>query len=269
MKHTKCLMESAILLGVAAVLSALPLVSLPYGGSVTLASLFPLLLLSYRHGFKWGLPAGIAFGVLQQLLGLSGLSYFTTWQSVVAVVALDYLLAFGAVGVGGVFRPLLRTQRGALVAGGALVCLLRYACHVISGATVWAGVSIPTKAALAYSLIYNATYMVPESIVLLLVAYYLGSVLDFRRETVVRMSGATTWGGRRRPLAAVGGFLLMAGLVFDTVWVFSHVQSAETGEFDLSLLAGNFSLWLPVLLVTASAVLLSVALSLVTKRRAE
>ncbi|MBQ8911953.1 MAG: energy-coupled thiamine transporter ThiT, partial [Clostridia bacterium] len=56
---------------------------------------------------------------------------------------------------------------------------MRYICHVISGCTVWAGMSIPTGGAFVYSLIYNATYMLPETIILILVSYYLGTSLDF------------------------------------------------------------------------------------------
>jgi thiamine transporter len=49
------LTESALLIAVAAVLSVLKIVDMPAGGSVTACSMLPLLLVSYRHGTKWGL----------------------------------------------------------------------------------------------------------------------------------------------------------------------------------------------------------------------
>ena len=158
-ERTKKMTECAIMVAFATVLSIVPLAQLPYGGSITIASMLPIVLISYRRGLLWGTGAGLLFGVIQQLLGLSNLSYFTTWQSIVAIVLLDYLLAFGVAGLGGAFRRLRIGQREALLLGAVLVSVLRYLCHVVSGATVWAGLSIPTEAALAYSLVYNATYI--------------------------------------------------------------------------------------------------------------
>ncbi len=74
----------------------------------------------------------------------------------------------------------IRSQSGALTAGIVLACVLRYICHVISGCTVWAGVSIPDAAALWYSIVYNATYMLPETLVCVVGAQCICRMLDFR-----------------------------------------------------------------------------------------
>ena len=225
------LVESAIMLAIATVLSLLKLIDLPYGGSVTVASMLPIIIISYRHNVKWGLLTGLAFGIIQQLLGLKTLSWVTTWQSILAVILLDYIIAFAVAGLGGVFRK-ITSQPKALLLGALLVGILRYLCHVISGATVWAGLSIPTNAALIYSLGYNATYMIPETIVTMIVGYYIGSVLDFRRENVTRL--------RREENAAfpilkfAAGLVIVCALVAVTVLVFGQIQNAETGEFDIT-----------------------------------
>ena len=147
MKNTKvkALVESAILIAIATVLSLIKIIDLPYGGSVTIASMFPIAIISYRHGIKRGCAAGIVYGVIQQLTGLNTLSYFTSWQSIVAIIMIDYIIAFAVSGLGGIFRKIVKKQSTALVLGVLLVGILRYACHVITGATVWASVSIPTK----------------------------------------------------------------------------------------------------------------------------
>ena len=266
-QSTKRLVESALMVAVATALSLFTVAQLPYGGSVTVASMLPIILIAYRHGIGWGLGAGAAYAVLQQLLGLSNLSYFTTWQSIVAIILLDYLLAFTVAGLGGVFRRVIKRQSMALVCGALLASVLRYACHVISGATVWAGLSIPTEAALLYSCGYNATYMLPETIVLLLAAWYLGSVLDFRREQPVRMvsdAGEKASSGWMAVIMAVGAIVVAA----DTVLIFHNLQNGETGEFDFSGLAAESfadSCWLPVLVVTAVGVLVIAGL-LVARR---
>ena len=267
-ERTKKMAECALMIAFATVLSVIPLAQLPYGGSITVASMLPIVLISYRRGLAWGTGAGLVFGVIQQLLGLSNLSYFTTWQSIVAIVFLDYLIAFGAAGLGGICRKSALAPRHALLVGSLFVSVLRYLCHVVSGATVWAGLSIPTEAALAYSLAYNATYMIPEGIVLALSAFYLGSVLDFRSERIRRLPMAHSTSRTSGWLGAGAGLLLTFALIFDTVSVFSCMQSPETGEFDLARLQGSAltAPWLGILLVTLIALSLAVALLLVRRR---
>ena len=253
--RTRKLVEASLLIALATVLSVLKIAELPYGGSITLASMFPILLLSYRHGLRWGLGGGLVYGVLQQLLGLNNLSYFTTWQSVLAIILLDYIVAFAVVGLGGLFRRVTQQQNLSLGAGALFVCVLRYLCHVISGATVWAGLSIPDSAAIAYSLIYNATYMIPETVVLVAVAYYLGSLLDFRREQPVRLVREQNAPAEVGALSLLAGVFALIGVVVDVSLIFPRLQNGETGEFDITGLAVTDGLadsfWLPVIIVSA------------------
>ena len=268
--RTRRLVEASLLIALATVLSILKIAELPYGGSITLASMFPILLLSYRHGVRWGLGGGLVYGVLQQLLGLNNLSYFTTWQSVLAIIFLDYIIAFAVVGLGGIFRRAVTRQSLSLTTGAVFVCVLRYLCHVVSGATVWAGLSIPSGAALAYSFVYNATYMIPETIVLVSVAYYLGSLLDFRRDQPVRMARTRQMPAQVGALSALASVVALIGGVVDVSLIFPRLQNAETGKFDLSGLAVTdgfaHSVWLPVLIVTAACALISAGLLIARAR---
>ena len=265
-RRTRALVESAVMISLATVLSIFKLAELPDGGSITLASMLPILIVAYRHGAAFGFSAGLVYGVVQQLLGLKNLSYFTTWQSIVAIILLDYLVAFGVIGIAACFRR-LRDARLALLSGGLAACLLRYACHVLSGATVWAGLSIPTEAALAYSFIYNATYMIPETIVLLLVLGYLASALDFTSPVPRRIASE---GGGTAPLYFLfAGLSLLAALVFDVVSVFKNMQDPDSGEFTLSYL-GEVS-WLAVGIVSGVLFILAAVLFVIgiKKTRAE
>ena len=261
---TRRLVECAVLVAMATVLSVFKLAELPYGGSVTMASMLPLVIIAYRHGPLWGFGAGLSFGVIQQLLGLKNLSYFTSWQSIVAVIFLDYLLAFATPALAGFFRR-IRIQPLGMTMGALAACLLRYAFHVISGATVWAGLSIPTQAALGYSFIYNATYMIPEAIVLVLTAWYLGSLIDFRRAMPTRLAAE-----ERRAIsvyAVVAQLLIVAALIADTVLVFSHLQDPETGTFAVTqLTAGAFAGSWRMAAVILSAVAVVGAAALLTVR---
>ena len=250
---TRILAECALMLAVGVVLSLVKIIDLPYGGSVTAASMLPIIIISYRHGLKYGLITSLAFGIVQQLLGLNSLSYVTTWISIIAVILLDYIVAFTVIGLGGIFRKIIKNQAAALVAGTILACLLRYACHVISGATVWAGLSIPTNAALIYSFGYNATYMIPETIVTAALAYYIGSLVDFRNPTIRHM--VQTEKTKVPLLYWTGGLALAAGLIVDIACIFPFLQNPESGEFDFSGLSSVN--WMVVLIATAAAIVIA------------
>ncbi len=237
------------MIALATVLSLLKLAELPAGGSVTFASMLPIVLISYRHGAKYGLASGTVYGVIQQLLGLRTLSFVTGFASVVAVILLDYVIAFAVLGLGGAFRKSGMRQSLALVSGAALASVLRYICHVISGATVWAGLSIPTSAVLGGSLAYNATYMVPETLILLLVLFYISEALDLGARVPKRVARAEKISSAAFAIVLSGGVFLLGAAVYDVIVIFSALQtsgalavgalaSVPWGRIGLATLAG-------------------------------
>ncbi len=254
----KRLAEAALLIAMGTVLSVFKLIDLPYGGSVTVGSMLPVLIIAYRYGTGFGMASSLAFGIIQQLLGLKTLSYVTTWQSILAVILLAYIVAFMVIGLGGLFRK-LSSERLALVLGALLACILRFACHFTSGITVWKGISIPMKAAVIYSLGYNATYMIPETVIFVALAWYIGSVLDFRGDTVTTFQTVT---GKSLPvLKWIGGLLLAVAVIIDVRFVFSNLQNGETGDFDITGLSRTD--WKMVIIISAVAVVAALTLFIV------
>ena len=244
--RTRALVECAMMIAIASVFSMIKLVDLPYGGSVTIASMLPIVIISYRHGIGWGLGSGLAYGVIQQLLGLNTLGWVSGWQSIVAVILLDYIVAFAVIGLAGIFRG-VKSQSVALVCGSVLAGLLRYACHVVAGATVWAGLSIPDQAALLYSFAYNATYMLPEIIVLVIVAYYLGTAIDLRKDQPMRIARKES---PKNFMVKLGSGLLLSGmLIYDVSAIFSKLQNEETGDFFIQGLSDVN--WTRVIVISA------------------
>lgn len=278
---TKKLVESSIMIAFATVLSLFKLIDMPYGGSVTLASMLPMVIVSYRHGAVWGFGSGAVYAAIQQLLGLNNLSYVTGWQSVLAVIMLDYMLAFIAVGLGGTFRGALRriasdeaiAQGRELALGMILVCAVRYIFHTVAGATVWAGLSIPSTAALAYSLGYNATYMVPETVVNTLVALYLGGLVDFSKLLPTRFTAVETSRqaigakGLSKSLVYLASAVLSGAVIADTVIIFPHLQDRENGEFSFAYLSEVS--WNSVIIVSAVCVAVAVCLFIWAKLNAK
>jgi len=170
--RVKLLAESAIMVALATVLSMLKIWQSPYGGSVTLLSMVPIILLSLRRGVKVGLAAGFVYSVIQLLQGLSNLSWIPTPAGIVLCALLDYILPFTLLGLGGIFRG---KPWGAAL-GALLVTMLRYICHTVVGVAVWYELDLlwyaddPSHIVNLYgpwmfSMIYSAIYMVPEIII--------------------------------------------------------------------------------------------------------
>ena len=203
---TKRLTESAMLIAIAIVLelvSKMFIPEMPFGGQVTLVSMLPVVLISYRHGVRWGLVAGLGYAMIEMLLGARTVAaafqpgYFgdgTMILNALIMCVLDYLAAFTVLGLGGMFRSRIQNPGAALCCGSVVALTARYACHVLSGYILfsgWAewfftqdgfpawGASLvaalsPNMLGFVYSLVYNGMYMLPELILTAVVALFLG-----------------------------------------------------------------------------------------------
>ena len=256
------------MVALATVLSVIKIVEMPYGGSVTVASMLPIVIIAYRTGTAWGLGSGLVYAVIQQLLGLKSLSYFTTWQSILAIILLDYIIAFTVVGLGGVLRRIVKRQSYAICLGALGVSILRYICHVISGATVWAGLSIPDSAALIYSFGYNATYMLPEAVILIATAFYVGDCIDFRKNIPERIKRSNDCFGL---LISISGLPLLIALITAVANIAPTLQIMD-GENDGMFTLANLgeANWLLIGIVAVICVLVSAAVfvfALVSRKR--
>lgn len=177
----RVLCESAIMIALATVLSMIKVYKAPYGGSVTLLSMAPIIVLAMRRGTKAGLAAGFVHALIQLLLGISDVMWVPTAGGIALCILFDYILAFTALGLGGVFRKVRFTGNDtanliiASVLGALLATGLRFLCHIVSGAVIWYALDLEWYAddpghivhrygAWMFSLLYNGAYMLPEMI---------------------------------------------------------------------------------------------------------
>ncbi len=190
------LAECGIMLALAVILNEFTPIKLPFGGSVTFFSQLPIVIIGYRHGVKWGLFTGFAMGIIEMMFGLANFSYVTGIIAYLILIFADYVIAFSSLGLGGIFRGTIKNQALSLAAGGALVSVIRFICHFISGATIWGGYAEDTPV-LIYSLTYNGSYMLPELIITVVGALVIGSLLDLRspRLRSLKRAKATTTEG--------------------------------------------------------------------------
>lgn len=180
------LTESAVMIAFATVLSEIKITHLPFGGSITAFSMLPLIIIAYRYGTKWGLfSAGVA-GIFQLLLGMNNLRYGTGLLAVATIILFDYIIAYGILGLGGIFRGKFGNQGIEMAAGAVFTLTLRYLCHVITGFTVWKQWAPSDRSLAAYAFGYNATYMVPEIIITAIGSALVCIFLDFTSKDITR-----------------------------------------------------------------------------------
>ncbi|HIQ79268.1 MAG TPA: energy-coupled thiamine transporter ThiT [Candidatus Scatomorpha intestinavium] len=164
--------EAAMMLALALVLNHFKLWEMPQGGSVDFA-MVPIFFFALRWGVGWGLIEGFIFGTLQMFID-GAIAW--GWQSLL----LDYLIAFTPLGVAGLFRG---RGKGIFV-GITLGCVLRFIVHFISGVTIYA-ITMPTECLgmtfvnkWTYSLVYNGSYMLLDTIICIVIFALLYKPLD-------------------------------------------------------------------------------------------
>lgn len=157
--------ETAIMLALATILAELAVIKFPFGGSVTVFSQVPMVVISYRYGIKWGIFSGLSMGIIQMLFGLGNFAYVSGIAAYLILIFADYIIAFGALGLGGMLKGRFNNPVAELALGGVAVSAIRFICHFISGVTIWGDYSGGAQAVWEYSLTYNAGYMLPELII--------------------------------------------------------------------------------------------------------
>ena len=174
-KITLCAMMVAMPVVLAWVSKLIPLQWLN-GGSITLASMVPIIVVSIIVGSKWGVLAGIVYSGIQMLMGFYP-PPTRNFISFLLVIMLDYVLAFGCLGLAGMFYKMFGRKNWAMPVSALIVTFIRFVCHFLSGVIIW-GSSDPNMGAAAFSLFYNAGYMIPEIIISTVVTALLIPVIN-------------------------------------------------------------------------------------------
>lgn len=161
---TRMLALGAVCMALSNVLSMIKLFDMPQGGSITPASMLPLMLFAYVYGVGPGMTVGAVYGVMQFIIE----PYFLS----VPQMLLDYPIAFAMVGLAGLFSKSENRALG-LSLGVVLGSLGRFVAAVLSGVVFfaeYAGDQNPW----VYSIGYNGAYMLPECIICVVLALAVG-----------------------------------------------------------------------------------------------
>ena len=191
---TKCISTAGICVALSFTLSYVKLFELPYGGSVTLFSMLPVMLFAYVYGIKKGLVLGLLYGMLQAIQ-----DPFIVHP---AQFLLDYPIAFAMLGYAGSLtrakalsnKPRLKFTLSAIIAG-----TLRWLCHVLSGVFAFGAYALdavgksegvfsaltpsanPITNFWLYSTVYNG-YVFVDVLLVIIVGFVIFSSTSFKKE---------------------------------------------------------------------------------------
>ena len=177
-KKTRKMVECSILIAVSVILSFIKIYEAPLGGSVTLFSMVPLMIISIRHGLGWGLGSSFIFSVFKLWLGAGNFAYVPTVVGIIVVILLDYIVAYTSIGLAGAFRKCTFSKNEktnmtiTTTLGVVFACLVRFLSHFVNGAVVWYEITkngdwneyVHTVGMWVYSFVYNITYIGPETV---------------------------------------------------------------------------------------------------------
>lgn len=152
---------------------------LPYGGSVTLLSMLFIVLVSNWYGVKTGVLVGFAYGVLQFLQEPYFLSLFQ--------MCCDYVLAFAALGLSGLFRK----RKNGLLIGYIAAVVARGFFHSLGGYLYWMDYmpeNFPQSLRMLYPIIYNYSYLLAEGVITVIIIRLpaVSNALERIRKSAVR-----------------------------------------------------------------------------------
>jgi thiamine transporter len=159
---TTIMTHIGVALALGTVLKMIKFFQLPNGGSATLGSMVPILLIALFYGPEIGMLTGLLFGLIDFILG--------PYIMHPVQVLFDYPLAFTALGLAGYFRNKTKTH---MTIGVVLAIAARFMFHFISGIVFYGEYAQPGQSAAAYSFLYNLSYIGPEGVLCALVLILL------------------------------------------------------------------------------------------------
>ena len=177
---TKKITLCAVMIALATVLSLVPLYQAPFGGTVTLGSMVPLVLIGMLiKDNRFTVLACFAYSLVQMLLGFSA-PPTATFIYFLAVVMLDYIIAFTSISVVGPVSRAFKNDYVGLAVGSVTAMVARFICHFLSGILIWGVYAPEGQPVWLYSLLYNGGYMLPELVITTFVSGAIYAVVKKR-----------------------------------------------------------------------------------------
>jgi len=168
-------------------LSYAKLFEMPMGGSVTVASMLPVMLISIKYGIGTGLATCFTYSLTQLLQALASANVFPyceTPGTLVLCILFDYVVPFTLLGLAGLFHKIKLTKNTELnvYIGITSVVLLRFVCHFITGVAIWGQWAPDGMGKYLYSFLYNGGFLSLDFLICIVCA-----VLMFRKSEIRKL----------------------------------------------------------------------------------
>ena len=184
-KNLTVLTESAIMLALAFALSSAKLFEMPLGGSVTVASMLPIMLISFKWGTRAGLATSFLYSITQALQALAEGNVFPYCEGIdtlIVCIVFDYVFPFTILGLAGVFYGKLKNTNVDFIVGASFVVFLRFCSHFITGVYIWGQWAPEGMGKFVYSFLYNGGFLGVDFAILMVVL-----VLMLRSEEIKKL----------------------------------------------------------------------------------
>ena len=188
-KKIGILAECAVMLALAFALSMAKLYEMPLGGSVTVGSMLPIMMIGIKYGPKIGVGTAFLYSVTQALQALASgnvFPYCETGTTLVVCILFDYIVPFTILGLSGIFMKCssIRTEEVRAYIGMAATVVVRFLCHFITGVVIWKQWAPEGMGKYLYSFLYNGSFLGVDFAILLVIA-----VLMLRKNEIRRLLG--------------------------------------------------------------------------------
>ena len=163
-KKTTLLAECAVMLALAFALSLAKLFEMPLGGSVTVASMLPIMLISIKYGIAAGLPTAFLYSITQALQALAAgtvFPYCENGTTLIVCVIFDYIFPFTMLGLSGIFKNMsaFKHKELSIYLGMTAVVFLRFLSHFATGVVIWGQWAPDGMGKYLYSFLYNGSFL--------------------------------------------------------------------------------------------------------------
>ena len=180
------LTECAIMLALSFALSCAKLFEMPMGGSITIASMLPVMLISIKYGVGIGLATSFAYSITQLLQALASANVFPyceTPGTLVLCILFDYILPFTLLGLAGLCHKMKITKNTELniYIGIISVVVLRFFCHFITGVAIWDQWAPEGMGKYLYSFLYNGGFLSLDFIICIVCAILMFRKAELRK----------------------------------------------------------------------------------------
>lgn len=190
---TRTITYAAVCVALSFALSYVRLFKMPMGGSITFASMLPLMLFAFMFGSRKGVAVGVIYGLLQAIQD--------PWIIHPAQFALDYLVAFGGIGLTGCMREvgaLKGNMRAQFAVGAVIACFVRFLAHYFAGVFAFGAAGLDYvkygsafASAYFYSFVYQCLYLIPELAIVIVAAMLVLTSTSFRKQIEIRIAAGT------------------------------------------------------------------------------